>query len=315
MNESDQFAALREELGTLVTEAANPKVPDLDALSTAELAAAMNAEDARVPLAISAVTERIATVVDAVAAGMAQGGRLIYVGAGTPGRIGILDASECPPTFGTDPAQVVGIIAGGAEAITNAVENAEDDTDAGRADMAALTLTPHDVVVGISASGRTPYVIAAIEAARTTGATTVGFACNVGSPLAKAATMGLEIEVGPEFLAGSTRLKSGTAQKLVLNMISTLAMVRLGKTYKNLMVDLRATNAKLQARSQRTVMAAAEVDAATATATLASVNGSVKAAILVLLTGIAPATAATALEQQYGALSAAVRAESGRPAQ
>lgn len=300
--------AVRNQIGTLVTEASNPNYPDLAALSTAELVAGMNGEDALVPAAIAREQHTIAAVIDEIAARMLRGGRLIYVGAGTPGRMGILDASECPPTFGTDPSLVVGVIAGGQAAVDQAVENAEDSEEAGAADMAALTIGPHDSVVGIAASGRTPYVIAAVKAARAAGAYTVGFACNNGSPLGAAADAALEIEVGPEFLTGSTRLKSGTCQKLVLNMISTITMVRLGKTYKNVMVDLRATNAKLHARSTRTLMGVTGCDAATATAALTAADGHVKTAILAILTGLPTERAAELLTENGGFLPAAIDA-------
>ncbi len=304
----EDTAAVRSEIEFLVTESANPGYPDLAALSTAELAAAMNGQDAQVPAAIAAHLPAIAAVVDEVAARMGRGGRLIYVGAGTPGRLGILDASECPPTFGTDPSRVVGVLAGGRRAVDQAVENAEDSRDAGAADMAALDVGANDSVIGIAASGRTPYVIAAVAAARAAGAYTVGFACNRHSPLGAAADTALEIEVGPELLTGSTRLKAGTCQKLVLNMLSTLAMVRLGKTYKSFMVDLRATNAKLRARSERTLMRAADCDADTAAAALAATGGHVKAAILAVMAGLPAADALALLEQNGGFLPAAIQA-------
>ncbi|WP_125611284.1 N-acetylmuramic acid 6-phosphate etherase [Specibacter cremeus] len=303
---TDPTAPIRGELDVLVTEAANPAYPDLAALATVELVAAMNAEDARVPRAIEAALPVIAGIIDEVAARMGRGGRLIYVGAGTPGRLGVLDASECPPTFGTDPSLVVGVMAGGASAITQAVENAEDNTAAGAADMAALALAPDDSVIGIAASGRTPYVLGAIGAARAAGAFTVGFACNTGSRIGAAADAALEIVVGPEVLTGSTRLKSGTAQKLVLNMISTITMVRLGKTYKSFMVDLRATNAKLRARSERTLMRATGCDAGTAATALAAAGGHVKTAILSILTGLPADRAAALLTEQHGFLPAAL---------
>ena len=299
---------VRSEIGTLVTESANPKYPDLAALGTDELVAAMNSEDALVPAAIEGQLPVIAAIIDEIATRMRRGGRLIYVGAGTPGRLGVLDASECPPTFGTDPALVVGVIAGGRTAVNRAVENAEDSEEAGAADMAALALGPTDSVVGLAASGRTPYVIAAIKAARARGAYTVGFACNNNSALGAAAETALEIDVGPEILSGSTRLKSGTCQKLVLNMISTITMVRLGKTYKNVMVDLRATNAKLRARSERTLMRASGCDAATAASALAAADGHVKAAILAIMTGLPAAQAAELLAAQDGFLPAAIDA-------
>ncbi|SEE69272.1 N-acetylmuramic acid 6-phosphate etherase [Arthrobacter alpinus] len=299
MNTSDTTAALRTELASLTTEASNDRYPDLAALSTAELAAGMNSEDALVPEAIAHHLSTIAAIIDEISQRMRDGGRLIYVGAGTPGRMGILDASECPPTFGTDPSLVVGVIAGGRKAVNQAVENAEDSQEAAAADIAELRLTAMDSVIGLAASGRTPYVIAAVKAARELGAFTVGFSCNNGSPLGSAAQTALDIEVGPEFLSGSTRLKSGTCQKLVLNMISTITMVRLGKTYKNVMVDLRATNAKLHARSERTLMAATGCDAQAASSALAAADGHVKAAILAILTGL-PATSAAALLAEHG---------------
>ncbi|ALE05043.1 hypothetical protein AL755_05350 [Arthrobacter sp. ERGS1:01] len=305
---TENIAAVRTELNTLVTESANANYPDLAALSTAELAAGMNGEDALVPAAIKNELPVIAGIIDEIAGRMRDGGRLIYVGAGTPGRMGILDASECPPTFGTDPSLVVGVIAGGSAAVNQAVENAEDSAEAGIADMAALGLTAKDSVIGIAASGRTPYVIAAVTAARINGAFTVGFACNNDSALGAAADVALEIEVGPEFLSGSTRLKSGTCQKLVLNMISTITMVRLGKTYKNAMVDLRATNAKLRARSERTLMRVTDCDAATAAAALAAADGHVKTAILAILTGLPASEAAALLDTNHGYLPAALSA-------
>lgn len=308
MSTSESIAAIRTELGALTTESSNSRYPDLGALDTGELVAAMNSEDALVPAAIEAALPTIAGIIDEIARRMRDGGRLIYVGAGTPGRMGILDASECPPTFGTDPSLVVGVIAGGTKAVNQAVENAEDSEAAGAADMAALNLTGNDSVIGMAASGRTPYVIAAINAARARGTFTVGFSCNNNSPLGAAAHTALEIEVGPEFLTGSTRLKSGTCQKLVLNMISTIVMVRLGKTYKNFMVDLRATNAKLRARSERTLMRATGCDAGTAAHTLLETDGHVKAAILAIMTGIPANAAAALLEQNHGFLPAAISA-------
>ncbi|ALE91430.1 N-acetylmuramic acid 6-phosphate etherase [Arthrobacter alpinus] len=308
MSTSESIAAIRTELGTLTTESSNSRYPDLGALNTGELVAAMNSEDALVPSAIETALPTIAGIIDEIARRMHDGGRLIYVGAGTPGRMGILDASECPPTFGTDPSLVVGVIAGGTKAVNQAVENAEDSEAAGAADMAALNLNGNDSVIGIAASGRTPYVIAAINAARARGAFTVGFSCNNNSPLGAAAHTSLEIEVGPEFLTGSTRLKSGTCQKLVLNMISTIVMVRLGKTYKNFMVDLRATNDKLRARSERTLMRATGCDAGTAANTLLETDGHVKAAILAIMAGIPANAAAALLEQNHGFLPAAISA-------
>lgn len=298
---------VRNEISTLVTEESNPRYPDLAAMTTKELVAGMNTEDALVPAAISEHLDTIAQIIDQIAERMAQGGRLIYLGAGTPGRLGILDASECPPTFGVDPSVVTGVIAGGNRAVGQAVENAEDSEEAGRADVAALNIGPLDTLVGIAASGRTPYVIAGVVAAKEAGAYTVGFACNAHSPLGEAAEARLEIVVGPEFLSGSTRLKSGTCQKLVLNMFSTISMVRQGKTYKNFMIDLLATNAKLRARSERTLMRATDCDAATAAKALAEAGGHVKTAILSILTGQPAAQAAELLASSHGHLPEALK--------
>lgn len=267
---------------------------------------AMNRRDRAVPDAVASAAEPIARAIDGIAARMRTGGRLIYVGAGTPGRLGILDASECPPTFGTDPDLVVGVIAGGDRAVRSAVENAEDDTGAARRDLAELALTDRDSVVGISASGRTPYVVAAIDYAHSLGALTIGVASNRGAVLSANADIGIEAVVGPEFVAGSTRLKAGTAQKLVLNMLSTLTMIKLGKTFGTVMVDLQATNAKLRARSERTVMEVTGVDADEASAALERAGGSVKLAVLITLGDLGPADARAALDEAGGNLRAAL---------
>ena len=251
---------LREQLATMTTEAYRPELADIDRLPTLDIARFMNAEDATVTTAVAARLPEIAAAIDGVTARMARGGRLVYAGAGTAGRLGILDASECPPTFNTDPGQVVGLIAGGPQAVVTSVEGAEDSAELARADLDALTLTPLDTVVGVSASGRTPYAVGAVEHARRLGALTIGLSCNADSALAAAAEHGIEVVVGPELLTGSTRLKAGTAQKLVLNMLSTITMIRLGKTYGNLMVDVRASNEKLRARSRRIVSLATGAD-------------------------------------------------------
>ena len=298
---------LHEVLESLATEQVDVRYGELDLLSTRDLVSAMGAEDATVPIAVAAAGDAIAATVDQVVARMHQGGRIIYVGAGTPGRLGVLDASEAPPTFGIDPGVIVGVIAGGRDALLTAVEGAEDDESAGRADLAALNVTALDAVICISASGRSPYVVAAAREARRRGAFTASIACNAASDLAKAVDVAIDVVVGPEILAGSTRLKAGTAQKLVLNMISTITMVRLGKTFGNLMVDLQASNEKLRARSERTVMLATGVDEATAVATLADVGGSVKAAILVHLGGVDAADALRVLADNDGFLRRAIR--------
>ncbi|WP_369185093.1 N-acetylmuramic acid 6-phosphate etherase [Streptomyces sp. Y1] len=290
------------------TEAVHPAWAGIDDLPTLDLLRLMNAEDRTVPLAVAAEVERIAAVVDAVAARMACGGRLVYAGAGTAGRLGVLDAAECPPTFGTDPAQVVGLIAGGPAAVTAAVEGAEDRPDLAAADLAALGPTPADTVVGVSASGRTPYTVAAVRAARAAGALTVALACTRGSALAEAAELAVEVEVGPEVLAGSSRLKAGTAQKLVLNLLSTAVMVRLGRTYGNLMVDVRATNAKLRERAHRIVAEATGADDAAVRRALGATGGRAKDAILTLLAGVDAATAARLLAASGGRLREVLRA-------
>jgi N-acetylmuramic acid 6-phosphate etherase len=299
---------LRAELESLTTEAFRADLADIDRLPTLEIARLMNGEDATVPASVARRLPEIAAAIDAVAERMARGGRLIYAGAGTAGRLGVLDASECPPTFNTDPDQVVGLIAGGPEAMVTSVEGAEDSARLARDDLDALRPLAADTVVGISASGRTPYAIAAVEYARELGALTIGLSCNAGSALAAAADHGIEIVVGPELLTGSTRLKAGTAQKLVLNMLSTITMIRLGKTYGNLMVDVRASNEKLRARSRRIVALATGAPDDEIERALAATDGEVKNAILVLLAGVDGPTAARLLDDADGHLRAALAA-------
>ncbi|WP_149552885.1 N-acetylmuramic acid 6-phosphate etherase [Streptomyces marokkonensis] len=311
MPSASHHSELRAQLETLTTEAFRPELADVDRLPTLEIARLMNSEDATVARAVAERLPVIAATVDAVADRMARGGRLVYAGAGTAGRLGVLDASECPPTFNTDPAQVVGLIAGGPDAMVTSVEGAEDSRELAEADLAALGLTADDTVVGVSASGRTPYAIGAVAYARTRGALTVGLACNRGSALAAAAEHGIEVVVGPEFLTGSTRLKAGTAQKLVLNMLSTITMIRLGKTYGNLMVDVRASNEKLRARSRRIVAQVTGADDDAVERALAATDGEVKNAILVLLAGVDGATAARLLAESDGRLRAALAAAAG----
>ncbi|MCX5154309.1 MULTISPECIES: N-acetylmuramic acid 6-phosphate etherase [unclassified Streptomyces] len=297
---------LRAQLDTLTTEAFRPELAEIDRLSTLEIARMMNAEDAGVPAAVAGRLERIAAAVDDIAPRMARGGRLIYAGAGTAGRLGVLDASECPPTFNTDPSQVVGLIAGGPSAMVKAVEGAEDSKELAAEDLTALGLSADDTVVGISASGRTPYAVGAVEFARARGALTVGLSCNAGSALAAAAEHGIEVVVGPELLTGSTRLKAGTAQKLVLNLLSTVTMIRLGKTYGNLMVDVRASNEKLRARSRRIVALATGASDTEIEAALTATDGEVKNAVLVILGGVDGPTAAALLTTSQGHLRAAL---------
>ncbi|GKQ36508.1 N-acetylmuramic acid 6-phosphate etherase [Streptomyces sp. A012304] len=299
---------LRSQLASLTTEAVRPDLAEIDRLPTLDIARLMNGEDAAVAAAVAERLPEIAGAIDAVAARMARGGRLVYAGAGTAGRLGVLDASECPPTFNTEPGQVVGLIAGGPRAMVASVEGAEDSRELAQADLAGLALTADDTVVGISASGRTPYALGAVRYARARGALTVGLACNAGSALAAAAEHGIEVVVGPELLAGSTRLKAGTAQKLVLNMLSTITMIRLGKTYGNLMVDVRASNEKLRARSRRIVSLATGAGDDEIERALAATDGEVKDAILVLLAGVDGPSAARLLEESGGRLRAALAA-------
>ncbi|MGW2183241.1 N-acetylmuramic acid 6-phosphate etherase [Streptomyces sp. NPDC001732] len=304
----DDHGDLRAQLETLTTEAFRPELAEIDRLSTLETARIMNGEDRSVPDAVGARLPEIAAAIDGIAERMARGGRLIYAGAGTAGRLGVLDASECPPTFNTDPSQVVGLIAGGPTAMVTAVEGAEDSKELAAADLDALKLTADDTVVGISASGRTPYAIGAVEHARRKGALTLGLACNANSALGAAAEHGIEVVVGPELLTGSTRLKAGTAQKLVLNMISTITMIRLGKTYGNLMVDVRASNEKLRARSRRIVALATGASDEEIEAALAATDGEVKNAILTILGQVDGPTAAALLASSDGHLRTALAA-------
>jgi N-acetylmuramic acid 6-phosphate etherase len=301
------YGQLRRELETLTTEAFRPELADIDQLPTLDIARIMNGEDATVPAAVAAQLPSIAAAIDATAQRMARSGRLIYAGAGTAGRLGVLDASECPPTFATAPGEVIGLLAGGPQAMTEAVEGAEDSAELAVQNLDALRLTADDTVVGVSASGRTPYAVGAVEYARRRGAFTIGLSCNAGSPLAAAADHAIEIVVGPELLTGSTRLKAGTAQKLVLNMISTITMIRLGKTYGNLMVDVRASNEKLRARSRRIVALATGAPDDEIETALAATGGEVKNAILTLLGNVDGPTAATLLRACGGHVRAALR--------
>ncbi|MEU4087442.1 N-acetylmuramic acid 6-phosphate etherase [Streptomyces aureus] len=311
MTSMSDHGDLRAELETLTTEAFRPELSEIDRLPTLEIARLMNGEDTTVPAAVAAQLPLIAAAIDGIADRMARGGRLIYAGAGTAGRLGVLDASECPPTFNTDPTQVVGVIAGGPSAMVASIEGAEDSRDLAAADLDALALTPDDTVVGVSASGRTPYAVGAVEHARKQGALTVGLSCNAHSALAAAADHGIEVVVGPELLTGSTRLKSGTAQKLVLNMLSTITMIRLGKTFGNLMVDVRASNEKLRARSRRIVALATGASDEEIEHALAATDGEVKNAVLTILGGVDGPTAARLLEESGGHLRAALAASAG----
>lgn len=288
------------DLTGLVTEGWREEWRDIDTRPTLDLVLLMNSEDAQVPTAVGQAAPAIAAAIDAIAERMGRGGRLVYAGAGTAGRIGVLDASECGPTFNTSPGQVVGLIAGGTGAVTTATESAEDDAESGRSDVRRLELRADDCLVALSASGRTPYALGALEEARAAGALTVAVACNPGSPLGAAAEHAIEVVVGPEVISGSTRLKAGTAQKLVLNTISTVAMVRLGKTFGNLMVDVRATNEKLHARARRIVSLATGADEAAVSEALEASGGEVTTAIVSLLAGCDAGAARAALAEHGG---------------
>lgn len=274
------------DLSKMVTESRNAASTHIDQLPTLQMLQVINNEDKQVPLAVEKVLPEIAQLVDKVADAFLNGGRLIYSGAGTSGRLGILDASECPPTYGTPHEQVVGLIAGGHQAIFRAVENAEDKPELGEQDLKNIQFNEKDVLVGIAASGRTPYVLGALAYANAIGATTAAISCNPNSPIANAADIAITPVVGPEVVTGSSRMKAGTAQKLVLNMITTGAMIRIGKVFGNLMVDVEATNAKLIERQTKIVMEATDCDRTTAEAALQQCNRHCKTAILMVLSGL-----------------------------
>lgn len=288
------------------TELRNAASTNIDCLSTLEILQIMNREDQQVAEAVARELSSIAAAVDVITDKLRAGGRLLYIGAGTSGRLGVLDASECPPTFNTDPKQVVGIIAGGSRALTTAVEGAEDDEQQGIVDVQQQRLGQADALVGIATSGRTPYVLSAVRYARTVGAATIGLACSAGSLMEVEADIMITPVVGPEVISGSTRLKAGTATKLVLNMLTTASMVKLGKTYGNLMVDLRATNSKLKARSVRIVQELTELDFEAASALLARCGGEVKTAIVAEQCQLDPAAARVRLDSVAGHLRRAL---------
>ncbi|MEZ8093906.1 N-acetylmuramic acid 6-phosphate etherase [Photobacterium swingsii] len=300
---------MKIDLTRMVTESRNPASQDIDTLSTLDMLAVINNEDKKVAIAVEQVLPEIAQVVDAVAAAFQQGGRLIYTGAGTSGRLGILDASECPPTFGTKAEQVVGLIAGGHAAILRAVENAEDNQVLGKSDLTALNFTDKDVLVGIAASGRTPYVLGAMTYAKEIGATTACISCNPHSPMTELADVSITPVVGPEVVTGSSRMKAGTAQKLVLNMLTTGAMIRSGKVYGNLMVDVEATNAKLVERQKRIVIEATDCTREQAEIALHACEGHCKTAIVMILTNSNADEASQLLAQHRGFTRDAINAK------
>jgi N-acetylmuramic acid 6-phosphate etherase len=305
---TDKRAAHESSLNALTTEQGNPASAEIDRMSPLEIVRLMNAEDTKVTQAIERVLPDIASAIEQIAERMRQGGRLIYIGAGTSGRLGVLDASECPPTFGVSPDLVVGRIAGGLPALTTAIEGAEDSPEAGQSDIMALNVTTKDTVVGIAASGRTPYVLGAIAYAKSLHILTIGLACNANTPLEHEVDIMIAPVVGPEVISGSTRLKAGTAQKMVLNMLSTGVMIRLGKTYGNLMVDVQATNNKLRQRATKIVQQLAGVQKEQAAALLQQAGGETKTAIVIAQTRVTPAEARRQLAEHGDSLRATLAA-------
>lgn len=293
-------------LDNLLTEARNPQTMELDSMTPLEIVTAMNREDARVPESIRPQLPNIAQCVAWATEAIRTGGRLIYMGAGTSGRLGVLDAVECPPTFGVSPDVVVGLIAGGEGAFVKAVEGAEDSRELGKADLEAIGLTPKDLVVGIAASGRTPYVLGGLAYANSLGCKTAAISCNPGSAVGKEARLAIEVAPGPECLTGSTRLKAGTAQKLILNMISTATMVGCGKAYSNLMVDVMQTNEKLVVRAQNIVMEATGVSRDSAKEAIALAGGSCKLAVTMILADCTVEEAKERLERCGGSVRQAI---------
>lgn len=299
------------DLTKLVTETRNTASAQIDTLTTMGILEVINKEDQGVAVAVAATLPEVARTVDAVVAAFARGGRLIYIGAGTSGRLGILDASECPPTYGTPASQVVGLIAGGHRAILQAVENAEDSPQQGAQDLIDINFSQNDVLVGIAASGRTPYVLGAIGHAKEKGAIVAAISCNPESPMTALADYAITPVVGPEVVTGSSRMKAGTAQKLILNMITTAAMIRSGKVYGNLMVDVEATNAKLVERQKRIVMEATECTREAAEAALSACGGRCKIAIVMILTRSNATAAQALLDESHGFIRLAIQNAQG----
>ena len=298
---------LLQTLSTLITEQRNPNSMHVDSLSALEIVQLMNQEDKQVPLAIEKCLPQIAQAVEHIVAAFQQGGRLVYIGAGTSGRLGVLDASECPPTFGVPPEMVKGIIAGGERALRHPIEGAEDSKTQAVVDLQTIQFSSKDVLVGIAASGRTPYVIGALEYAKSLGSVTVSIASNPNSAMANIVDIAIDTVVGPEVLTGSSRLKSGTAQKLVLNMLTTASMILMGKCYQNLMVDVQASNEKLKARAIHIVMQATDCDKALAEETLKQADQNAKLAIMMILSGLDRAQAEALLEKHQGKLQLALK--------
>lgn len=292
-----------------LTESPNPRTREIDRVTTIEMVRLIADEDALVADAVAHEVEPIARVIDAITERFQRGGRLIYIGAGTSGRLGVLDAAEIPPTFSVAPDRVQALIAGGTPAITQSIEGAEDDADAGARDIAGLNVNQNDTVVGIAASGRTPYVLGGLKEAKRRGAYVAGITCNRPTPMEDIANPVIALLVGPEAITGSTRLKAGTAQKMALNMLSTGVMIRLGKTHGNLMIDVQPTNAKLRDRARRIVESACDLSPAEAAALLARCNGEVKTALVSALASVSPEQARKRLEKAKGLVRAALKAE------
>ncbi len=295
------------DLKNLATETRNARTMNLDEMTSLEIVTVMNMEDQEAVSAVTEVLPQIGQAVSMIEQAFLSGGRLFYMGAGTSGRLGVLDASECPPTFGVDPGMVIGLIAGGEQAFTKAVEGAEDSRELGRQDLILHQLNSRDVVVGIAASGRTPYVLGGLEYARKLQCKTIAISCNKGSAIGKAADLAIEAEPGPEVLTGSTRLKAGTVQKLILNMLSTASMVRIGKAYSNLMVDVVQSNEKLRTRAENIIMEATGVDRESARKYINEADGKVKTAITMILAECSAKDAAELLDQANGHVREAIQ--------
>jgi N-acetylmuramic acid 6-phosphate etherase len=307
MNINNQDTLLNQ-LDSMSSEARNPHSMDIDLLSSLEIVQRINQEDQTVAQSVSQCLPQVASVADRIVEAFAQGGRLVYLGAGTSGRLGILDAVECPPTFSVPSSMVVALIAGGDGAVYKAVEGAEDDPQLAVTDLQRINLDAKDILVGIAASGRTPYVLGGLAYARSLGCYTAAISCNANAPVLSAADTGICVVTGPEVLTGSTRMKAGSAQKMLLNMLSTTAMIRSGKIYQNLMVDLHASNEKLVARAVRIVMQATDCNAEAARQALEAAGMSAKLAILHLLSGQSIAQCRTQLAQQNGFIRRALEA-------
>ena len=298
---------LLNSLSQMMTEQRNPRSLNIDCMTAIDIVQLINQEDLLVAKAVEKCLPHIAEAVEKIEHAFTNGGRLVYIGAGTSGRLGVLDASECPPTYGVPPEMVVGIIAGGERALRHPVEGAEDNYEQGKADLQAVDFCEKDVLVGIAASGRTPYVIGALEYAKSLGAITVSIASNAGCAMSQIADIAIETVVGAEILTGSSRMKSGTAQKLVLNMLTTASMIRIGKCYQNLMVDVQASNEKLKARAVKIVMEATDCTKETAEITLLQADNHAKVAILMILANVDKTQAEKMLAENQGKLRQALQ--------